>query len=300
MKPKIVVIASAVIIPIVHSATLVSEDTTTQGNWGGTYGSDGYMLFAYNGALRTNNRDDLASLPDYVSEITTTLTGYTWGSPNPNPVPSDNPQFNRVLENPAGPLVDRRPATLFNGNGGTITINLNAPRSFQIAVYSLDWDFGRSAQTVQVTDQNGESEVQTLSNSIFRDGAWGVFEVSGDADNPVVITLTKAGAGSNAVIGGIMFGSGSASAETPEITAISHDPSANTVTLTWRAEEDAAYLAQYSLTLDDGWIFDLDDDLGFSDDEVADDGDHITKTFDLSSAGLETKEKIFFRIGVQE
>jgi hypothetical protein len=52
--------------------------------------------------------------------------------------------------------------------------------------------------------------------------------------------------------------------------------------------------------MDDGWVSDLEDGLGFADDEVADDGDFITKTFDLGAAGIEPGGAVFFRVGVEE
>ena len=67
-----------------------------------------------------------------------------------------------------------------------------------------------------------------------------------------------------------------------------------TVTLTWRSSPGRSYLAFASTDLAD-WSNELDDSLDSDRDEVPDDGDHITITFDLE-AGLAGEPDVFFRI----
>ena len=53
-----------------YDAEILGTDTTTQGNWGGVYGSEGYVLCAYNGG-------DVRVLPDYVEDIQYTKASST-------------------------------------------------------------------------------------------------------------------------------------------------------------------------------------------------------------------------------
>lgn len=80
------------------------------------------------------------------------------------------------------------------------------------------------------------------------------------------------------------------------ITEINYAPEANTVTLTWTSSPDDSYIAQISNDLTQ---FDADIGDGITmaiDDEDETDGNHLTKTFDLSLFSLENAEKLFFRI----
>ena len=81
------------------------------------------------------------------------------------------------------------------------------------------------------------------------------------------------------------------------ITEIEYDPAAVpnlTVTLTWRLRPGTTYKAFSSLDLID-WSNELADSLGAADDEIPDDGNHITVTFPLTD-GLEDEPHVFFRI----
>lgn len=81
-----------------------------------------------------------------------------------------------------------------------------------------------------------------------------------------------------------------------EITAFDFDPDAETVQLTWRSRPGRTYVAKSSETLDDGWEADLGDGLSPDDDEIPDDGDLITVTFNLADFFLDEATDLFFRI----
>jgi hypothetical protein len=80
------------------------------------------------------------------------------------------------------------------------------------------------------------------------------------------------------------------------ITEIQYAPDADppTVTLTWTSLPGATYGAFSSLDLSD-WSNELADSLGAADDEIPDDGNHITVTFKLDN-GLEDEPDLFLRI----
>jgi hypothetical protein len=81
------------------------------------------------------------------------------------------------------------------------------------------------------------------------------------------------------------------------ITEIDYSPLAATVTLTWTSRQSASYIAKYSLTMADGWIFDMADGITMAvDDEMPGDGNFLTKTFDLDGFGLAGSPELFLRI----
>ena len=76
---------------------------------------------------------------------------------------------------------------------------------------------------------------------------------------------------------------------TLNITDISMDRDNNTVTLTWDSMESDTFSIFYSTDLIN-WNGELDDDV------QADMGTSTSRTFELSAAGLENADKVFFRI----
>ena len=56
-------------------ALFLGVDPITQGNWGGAYGGDGYVL------VNWNNGSDVESLPAYVSDVSYSgMSRYMWNS----------------------------------------------------------------------------------------------------------------------------------------------------------------------------------------------------------------------------
>ncbi len=80
------------------------------------------------------------------------------------------------------------------------------------------------------------------------------------------------------------------------ISDIDYSPGTDEVTLTWSANPNATYAVLYSTDLAI-WDGDLGDSITMEvDDEVPDDGDFLTKTFDLSEFALEGETTLFFRV----
>ncbi len=78
------------------------------------------------------------------------------------------------------------------------------------------------------------------------------------------------------------------------INEIEYDPEGDTVTLTWRKNGAASYVAKFSLDMTN-WDSDLDDGITAESDENPEDTDHITVTFPLEGV-LGDAEELFFRI----
>ena len=92
----------------------------------------------------------------------------------------------------------------------------------------------------------------------------------------------------------VIIGIGGTAALPFAITAIDYAPDAapnSTVTLTWRKNGAASYIAKFSSDMT-AWDADLDDSVTADRDENPEDADHITVTFPL----LGDRENLFFRI----
>ena len=114
----------------------VAEDATTQGNWGGKYGRDGFVLCDYDEV--DGKPADRRQLPDYVSAVKYSLNANTrWQTDTIDaraPAPSGTNGFPRNVgcvytQDPQGGLQTM-----------TVEIDLTNARPCQIALYFVDWD----------------------------------------------------------------------------------------------------------------------------------------------------------------
>ena len=102
----------------VTSAVLVGQDSTTQGNWIGKYGSDGYNIIG-----------DATSYPSYATVTATGESTTIWSSSTTDP---------RALENPGG--AGRIAATWYSSTSFSINVDLTDGQAHDVALYALDWD----------------------------------------------------------------------------------------------------------------------------------------------------------------
>ena len=160
------------------TAAFVKSDTTTEGNWEGIYGTQGYDLAS-----------DAVSLPSYATVTLPGQTPYTWASSS-----SATP----ALETPGS---TNRVAACWNASSSfAIAVNLNDGQAHDIALYALDWNvLGRSEQ-IQISSAATGAILSTQTISNFSSGVYLQWNVTGD----VVITVTRE-AGPNAVISGLFF-----------------------------------------------------------------------------------------------
>ena len=120
-------------------AAYLSTDTTTSGNWGGIYGSDGYQLCNYNG-----NGKHSEQLPDYV----TSIEHYKiFGNNKPlNTLWADKSNDKRALAPDAKNSFPRVASCIYAqdndqiGYTFTSTINVKGIRGYKVSLYFLDWD----------------------------------------------------------------------------------------------------------------------------------------------------------------
>ena len=171
---------STTVVPISASASFVKSDTTTQGNWIGAYGSDGYDLAGSSVSSPAN--------------ATITPAGelvYPYSTPSPS-----TQQALQVP--PAG--TTRVAAVWYSATSFTVDVNVASGQAYNLELYMLDFDALGRAETVTLSNANTSAVLNTQSVSNFTSGEYIDWTISGN----VLITFTRT-AGANAVLSGLFF-----------------------------------------------------------------------------------------------
>jgi hypothetical protein len=155
-------------------------DTTTQGNWKGVYGANGYNVI-----------NDTVAYPSYVTVTPSSGENpYTWAGSTTDV---------RALRKASSPT-DRIAATWFNSSSFLIDLVFKDNAQHQLATYCLDWDTTTRAERIDILDANGVLlNTQNVSN--FHNGQYLVWQLSGH----VQVRVTNMNGNSNAVISGLFF-----------------------------------------------------------------------------------------------
>ena len=156
-----------------------------QGNWVGTYGANGYDLFAWNGT-------DLLSLPQ--STLTVDQgTRYAWtGSSSTSEV--------RALESPDAQ--SRRATCLYDGNQLRLRLTFTSNYHGTLHIYTLDWDSTARREAVTIDDGSGPRTANITT--AFDQGDWVNASINVQSGATVNITVGRL-AGANAVISGVFL-----------------------------------------------------------------------------------------------
>ncbi len=175
-------VISGIFFGQVNSATFVAANTTTQGNWKGVYGGDGYDVVG-----------NQSSLPSYAEVTTTNASSYVWSSST-----SDV----RALAKATPGATDRVAACWYNSAGQfSININLTDGQTHVVTIYADDWDnLGRS-ERVDVIDPSTGTVLDSRTISSFAGGVYLSWQLRGDVQ--LLVTLLS---GLNPVISGVFFG----------------------------------------------------------------------------------------------
>jgi len=169
------------------SATLVSEDTTTQGSWQGHYGGDGYDLANAN-----------PSLPSYATFSVSNQVNYTWADPTTDP---------RALQIPGSSTGFA--ATWYSNSTLAFDVDFTDGNTHQFALYALDWDLQGRSETIQILDVNSGTQLDSETISNFGSGVYLVWNLSGHVQVNVLPNNSA-----NGVVSGVFFG-GAGSLSTP-------------------------------------------------------------------------------------
>jgi uncharacterized repeat protein (TIGR01451 family) len=164
------------------TASFVASDTTTQGNWHGVYGANGYSI-----------ANDSQSIPSYASFAVQNQLNYTWAATSTDP---------RALQTGSGS--GRIASTWYGNSPFSFDINLTDGNTHQFALYAVDWDARGRTETVQVVDANTNALLDTRTLSTFANGVYLVWNLSGHVRINVIL-----GSGVNAVVSGVFFGGAS-------------------------------------------------------------------------------------------
>ncbi len=160
------------------AANFTGSDSSTQGNWHGVYGADGYSL-----------ANDTQSLPGYASFAVQNQQNYTWASSTTDP---------RALQN--GSNTGRIASQWFTYSTFDFDVNFTDGNTHRFALYALDWDSTTRAESVQILDANSGVVLDTRNVSLFHNGIYLIWNLSGHVKINVALT-----GGSNATISGAFF-----------------------------------------------------------------------------------------------
>ncbi|MBU1042877.1 MAG: immunoglobulin domain-containing protein [Candidatus Omnitrophica bacterium] len=162
------------------AAVFVNSDITTQGNWIGTYGAEGYNVIG-----------DSVNYPSYAQISNSGSVQWVWNSATSEV---------RALEKADGS--GRIAGCWYGSDSFDINVNITDGQTHQVAIYCLDWDSTVRRQTVEVVNADSGAVLDTRSlNTSFNGGAYLVWDISGS----VIIRVNKT-SGDNAIINGLFFG----------------------------------------------------------------------------------------------
>jgi hypothetical protein len=154
-------------------------DTTTQGNWLGTYGGDGYNVIG-----------DSASYPSYAQVSTVGNSAFTWTSSTTDV---------RAPQTASG---SGRVAGCWYGSTFTLDVNLTDGQSHLVELYLLDWDGNNSrSQRIDVLDVATGAVLDSRTVSAFSSGQYLAWSLKGHVQFRFTVTQ-----GANAVLSGLFFG----------------------------------------------------------------------------------------------
>jgi len=169
--------AGGEIPPSGPSAEFVTTDASTQGDWIGTHGTDGYAIVG-----------DGTSLPAYASLAAFGHALYEW-----NPAPTDV----RALQRPGG---TGRIAATWYGAAWDLDLDLPSDATHQVAFYMVDWDASMREQRVEVVDAQSGAVLDSRTVSDFAGGKYLIWNLRGH----VRLRFTMI-SGYNAILSGVFF-----------------------------------------------------------------------------------------------
>ena len=195
--------STSVTVNPLTSAVFIKQDTNTQGNWIGAYGSQGFNIIG-----------DATSYPSYSTVTAAGETYQTWVASTTD---------SRALENAGGS--GRIAASWYANTSFTVNVNLTDGQPHDVTLYILDWAgiAGRSEQ-IQITSAATKAVLDTQTITNFSGGVYLQWELSGS----VVITVKGLGL-RKALLSGLFFDPPSTSgAAIPDLLNISSSPTTDT------------------------------------------------------------------------
>ena len=162
------------------AAAFLEEDTATEGNWIGTYGTKGYDVIG-----------NAVSIPSDATVTAPQQQPYVW---------STSTTATSALENAPGTAPGRTAACWNSGTNFTVDVELTGVQMDDLELYFLDSDGTSRAEQVTLSNAFTGAVLDTETISSFHSGVYLNWEVSGN----VLITITKL-SGANAVLSGLFL-----------------------------------------------------------------------------------------------
>ncbi len=133
-------------LPWIYPVDRISIDSVTGGNWGGKYGSSGYVLFEY------NKGKDVRNLPDFISDVQCRLNDTVeWALDVSDPRAPASSAKNGFPRNVAA-IHTKNAIPCFQTM--TVDVKVRKEQSYQASLYFLDWDDQKRKVQVEVFDLN--------------------------------------------------------------------------------------------------------------------------------------------------
>lgn len=160
------------------TAEFVATDGTSQGNWQGRYGSEGYNVIN-----NTENYPDYADVLD-INDHPYTFTNLTTDI--------------RGLQKAFG--TDRIVAGWYSNSSFTVDLNLRDGLAHRIALYVMDWDLNSKSERIDILDASSNAVLNSQTVTNYTHGKYLIWTVRGH----VKIKMTNLGP-FNGVINGLFF-----------------------------------------------------------------------------------------------
>jgi hypothetical protein len=206
--------------------------SSPQGDWVNTYGSQGWVLGAWNGS----------SDYSYIPSATLSLVR---GS---RAVWTTSTTDVRALESPDQST--REATTWWDPSQIQLSLSFSAAYSGPLDLYAVDWDTTGRRESVTVTDPSG-TQTATLGGS-FHNGAWMSFTIAATAGQTVTIKVSYI-AGSNVVLSGLFLGGTGSPAgvypSSPQGDWVNTYGSQGWVLGAWNGSSDYSYIPSATLSL---------------------------------------------------
>ena len=198
------------------TVSFIQADTSTQGNWKGVYGGDGWNVI---GDTSSNN----PTYPSYATVAPGSHLAGVWTASSLSP---------SALQSSAAGSSNRLVGVWYQTSW---SVGVNVSGTHQVALYLVDIDNLGIGETITVKDTASGTVLDSRSASGFQSGVYYVWNVSGS----VTITLTST-AGHWAVLNGIFLGGATGSTAPTEPAGLSATPTATQVALTWNVSTGAS------------------------------------------------------------
>ena len=196
------------------TVSFLKADASTEGNWKGVYGADGWNVIG-------DTSGNATSYPSYATVTPGSHDSGVWAASSLLP---------SALQSAAAGSANRL-AGVWYQTSWSMTVNVTG--THQLALYLLDINNDGFAETITIKDASTGTTLDTRTASNFAGGVYYVWNVSGN----VTISLTST-AGHWAVLSGIFFGgTGPTAPSTP--SSVTATAGVQQIGLTWGASTGA-------------------------------------------------------------